>query len=94
MATKVRLSPLAEIDLLDIALYIGAENPRASDDFAHEIDDAFALLLTQPEMGRKRPELGPELRSFPVRNYLILNDPVPEGSLLLESFTVPGILRI
>jgi plasmid stabilization system protein ParE len=31
MAKKVKISPLAEIDLLDIALHIAAENPRASD---------------------------------------------------------------
>ncbi len=41
VAKTVKISPLAEIDLLDIALHIAAENPRASDKFAHEIEINF-----------------------------------------------------
>lgn len=84
MAKKVALSPLAEIDLLDIALYIAAENPKAADKFAHEIDDKFLLLSTQPEMGRRRPELGRELRSFPVKSYVIFYDPTPGGIFVVR----------
>ena len=84
MAKTVKISPLAEIDLLDIALHIAAENPRASDEFAHEFDDKFSLLLTQPEMGRKRSELGPNLRSFTIKNYVIFYDPIPEGIFIVR----------
>ena len=44
MEKKVRISPLAEIDLIDIALHIAAENPRAADEFANEIDGKFHFL--------------------------------------------------
>ena len=84
MAKTVKISPLAEIDILDIALHIAAENPRASDEFAQEIDDKFSLLLTQPEMGRARPELGSKLRSFSVRKYVIFYDPIPEGIFVVR----------
>ena len=84
MAKIVKLSPLAEIDLLDIALYIAAENPLTSDEFAHEIDEKLSLLLTQSEMGRKRPELWSHLRSFPFKNYVIFYDPVPEGIFIVR----------
>ncbi len=30
-------------------------------------------------MGRSRPELGPDLRSFPVGNYMIFYQPLDEG---------------
>ena len=84
MAKRVTLSSLAENDLLDIALYIATENPRASDDFVHGLDDKFSLLLTQPEMGRARPELGKKLRSFPIKNYVVFYDPTPEGIFIVR----------
>jgi len=84
MAKKIRISPLAEIDLLDIALHIATENISAADEFAHEIDDKFSLLATQPEMGRARPELGKELRSFVVKNYIIFYDPIPQGIFVVR----------
>ena len=84
MAKRITLSPLAENDLLDIVLYIAAENPKASDEFVHEIDDKFSLLLTHPEMGHRRPELGKILRSFPIKNYVIFYDPTPEGIFIVR----------
>ena len=84
MAKRVTLSPLAETDLLDIAVYISEGSPQASDEFALEIDQKFSILLTQPEMGRLRPELGESLRSFPIKNYIIFYDPVPEGIFVVR----------
>ena len=84
MAKRVALSPQAEIDLLDIASYIAAENLGAADEFAHEIDDKFSLLSTQPEMGRRRPELSRELRSFSVKSYVIFYDPTPDGIFVVR----------
>lgn len=41
--------------------------------------ERFELLSTQPLMGRARSELAPNLRSFPVGNYLILYIPLRGG---------------
>ena len=40
--------------------------------------------MTQPEMGRKRPELGHELRSFVIKNYVIFYDPIPDGIFVVR----------
>jgi hypothetical protein len=36
------------------------------------IEGVLQMLSEQPKAGRERPELAPELRSFPVGNYLVV----------------------
>jgi toxin ParE1/3/4 len=43
------------------------------------IDRHFQALARRPKMGRSRPELAPELRSFPVGQYVIFYLPLPKG---------------
>jgi toxin ParE1/3/4 len=35
-------------------------------------------------MGRARPELAPDLRSFPVGNYVVFYRPMPAGIILVR----------
>lgn len=41
--------------------------------------ERFELLATQPLMGRARPELAPNVRSFPMSGYIILYFPIQGG---------------
>jgi len=43
-----------------------------------DLNDKFSLLASFPQMGRSREDLGAELRSFPVKNYLVIYRPVKE----------------
>ena len=63
---KVLLAPLAESDLAEIWFYIAEGSPNRADQFVQSLDHKFQTLATQPQMGRSRPELLPEVRSFPV----------------------------
>ncbi len=69
-----RLSAQAEAQLDDIWLHIARES--GSIDTAirivQSISDRFWLLAKQPRMGRRRPDLSPELRSFTVADCVIL----------------------
>ena len=69
-----RLSPQAETQLDDIWLYIARES--GSIDTAirivQKISVRFWLLAKYPRMGRQRPDLSPELRSFAVADYVIV----------------------
>jgi toxin ParE1/3/4 len=78
VATVVR-RPLAALDILDIWDYIAEDDMTAADRWVDDIDAAFSLLATQPMMGRARPELGAELRSFPFGRYIIFYAPLPDG---------------
>jgi toxin ParE1/3/4 len=61
----------AEQDLTDIALWIAADNPRAAIRFVDELHKHCALLMTVPLMGRPRRDVGPDIRSFPHRSYVV-----------------------
>ncbi len=56
----------AETDLLEIWIFIAEDSFRAADGLMDRFEQAFQTLSTQPRMGRSRPELSPNLRSFPV----------------------------
>jgi toxin ParE1/3/4 len=66
------LTARAEEDLLNIWLYIAAENHDAADRVLDTIDLKFKLLAENPRLGPSRPDIAPELRYFPVGNYLVL----------------------
>lgn len=69
----------AHLDFVEIAVRIAEDNPIAADRWLETIDEKCRLLATMPEMGRKRPELAPELRSLPVGNYIIFYRPIRDG---------------
>lgn len=71
---NVRRSALAERDLLEIWAFIARDNPSAADRFLDLIGEKCDLLAVSPEMGRRREELAPSLRSFPVGRYIIFAD--------------------
>ncbi|MEK7677203.1 MAG: type II toxin-antitoxin system RelE/ParE family toxin [Verrucomicrobiota bacterium] len=69
----------ANLDLVEIWSFIAADNPDAADQLLETIDEKAKLLAQSPELGRKRSDLAPSLRSFPVGNYLIFYRPDPNG---------------
>ena len=68
---KAQLSGLAEEDLLEIWSYIARDNPDAADRFIDLLTEKCELLAESPKIGRRREELSPRLRSFPVGRYVI-----------------------
>jgi toxin ParE1/3/4 len=71
--------PRALADLAEIWAHIGDHSPDHADTFAARIDDTFQLLARHPRMGRTRPELGEDLRSFVVGRYVIFYLPLANG---------------
>lgn len=70
-----RVAPEAEADLDDIWWYIarGSGSVEIADRFTELLTDRFYLLANNPYIGRRRDDdLRPGLRSFPVRDYIIL----------------------
>ena len=65
-------------------LNIAADSVNAAVEFLQNIDERFSLLVTQPKMGRPRPEFGKVIRSFAFRNYLVFYDPIPDGIFIVR----------
>ncbi|MEO9038946.1 MAG: type II toxin-antitoxin system RelE/ParE family toxin [Gallionella sp.] len=82
---RIHFTGLAETDLLELWLTIAEENLIAADESLDTLQATVALLATQPEMGRSRPELANGLRSFPTRTpYIIFYLPEEDGLLVVR----------
>ena len=96
----LRLAPEAEADLDDIWLYVARES--GSLEIAYRLIDAitrrFFLLGRHPQIGRRRDhDLRPNLRSFPVGEYVIIYRLDGEDVLILRvmrgSRDIEGLLH-
>ncbi len=74
------LRPEADQDLEQIRRHIAEDNPDAALRLLQQFRDTFRNLADFPMMGTARDELGNELRSLPVGNYLIFYRPVSDGA--------------
>ena len=71
---RLRFSAAANVDLASIAEYIADSSGSriVAERFTAELRQKCKDLAASPiQMGRPRPELGSDLRSHPVGNYLI-----------------------
>jgi toxin ParE1/3/4 len=62
--SRLHFSRQAEIDLTEIWEYVADDNLDAADTLVFRIREQARLIATQPQMGKKRFDLAPELRSF------------------------------
>jgi len=69
-----RLAPQAQADLDDIAYYVFVESGsvETADRLIESITTRFVLLGTHPRAGRRRDDLRPGMRGFPVGEHVIL----------------------
>ena len=77
----ILFSQSAQTDLLEAWLYIAEENLGAADRVLDTIDRELKVLVTQPLMGRSRPELATGLRSWPTSTPYILFYLVEEADI-------------
>jgi toxin ParE1/3/4 len=73
------VSPLAEEDLEEIWSFVAGRDVEAADRLIDEITGRFDHLLAYPEAGRARHELLVNLRSLPVKRYVIFYQPTDDG---------------
>ena len=77
--SRFRLSSAAEADLRAIWAHVAKDRPDAADHLIDDLYERFRLLATQPLLGEGRPEVGEELRTFTVRNYVVVFRPIKTG---------------
>lgn len=81
---KVFKTARAIIDLDEIWLYIAADNINAADGLIDAISETAFRLARQSLMGRARPELAENLRSFPAGRYILFYMPHAQGIELVR----------
>ena len=77
--TTVVVRPRALVDLAEIWAYIAEDSADHADTFTDLIDSKFQALARRPGIGRSRPELATDFRSFSVGNYVIFYVPLSKG---------------
>ena len=75
----VHLSSDANLDIEEITNYIFDLNPVAAYRFLDNLDETWELLAEFPLIGRLRRDLGADIRSYPVENYLVFYVPTADG---------------
>lgn len=84
-----RLAPEAETDLDAMWLHIASNSSvETADRFVDSLTDRFFLLATHPFAGRRRDDLLPDIRLFPVGDYVVLY--LVEGPDVLITRVVHG----
>jgi toxin ParE1/3/4 len=78
----VQRTSLANADLVEITLRIAADNPKAANAWLEIIESKACLLATMPLMGRLRPELAEDIRSWAVGDYVIFYRPTADGIVI------------
>ena len=73
------ISLLAKQELKEINRYIARLNYNAARRLINRIKQQCKLLADFPEMGQKCDELEPDIRSFPVENYIIFYRLIDDG---------------
>ena len=68
---RIKKSPAARADLIDIWQYIADDSSAEADRFLDTIEDVLLLITESPKMGKRKDELALQIRSFPVGDYRI-----------------------
>ena len=72
MTSSYRVTPRAAADLNRIAAYsLRKWGPRQTTAYLKALNDRFVWLAEFPDIGRARPEILPELRSFREGSHII-----------------------
>ena len=69
---QIVYSQTSKDDLLEIWVGIAANNVSAAERLLDDLHAATQLLATQPLIGKARREFGAGIRSFPVRDYVLV----------------------
>jgi len=81
---QIRRTRESRRDYDDIWYYIALRDVAAADRLSLHLDATLQTIVTAPQIGRNVEELAPNLRCFPVGNYLIFYRPFSNGIELIR----------
>jgi toxin ParE1/3/4 len=88
---------LADVDGIYDHIGRTLKSPQAADRTIDQIQRACDTHASQPLMGEARPDLGKDIRIFPVGSYVVLYRPMEDGihvfRVLLGRRNYPSIFR-
>lgn len=82
--SRILRSRRAERDFIEIWTYAAGDDAGAATSLLERLEDQARFLAEFPKIGTPRFDLGRDLRSFVVGNYLIFYRPIPDGIRLVR----------
>lgn len=76
---RLHFTRLAEQDLTEICDYIAAKSVQRAAAVVKGLEQACQMLVSQPGMGRARPELAPDLCSLTEGSHIIFYRVADDG---------------
>lgn len=80
--SRYTLSPESLADLRGIRAWIAEDNPPRAASFLDELTAHFRRLAAMPMIGRRRDDLGSEVRSAVHGNFVIFYRPAEDGIIV------------
>jgi toxin ParE1/3/4 len=77
--TRIEQTHYARDDIESAFIYLLERNPSAAQKLKLRLARAVQLLAARPLMGRERPELHAQLRSFVLHPYVLFYVPLSNG---------------
>ena len=68
---RLVIAPEARQDLRAIRDYIAKDDRKAAERFVMRLRDTARMLASAPQIGRARPEISADIRSFVVNRYVL-----------------------
>jgi toxin ParE1/3/4 len=85
MTAQFRLTQPATKDVEEIADFIAQQSGLSqSEAFLSKLESKFSNIVTFPQIGKKRNEILPNVRSIPLDKYLIFYLPIGEDIEILR----------
>jgi plasmid stabilization system protein ParE len=82
---KITYTNAARADLMEAWMFVAEESLYAADKLLDAIEESITFLAQQPLMGRGRPELRANLRSWPTTTpYILFYVPESDGLTLIR----------
>lgn len=81
MTCELVFTPAARADLEEIFWFIARDNPKRARSYVAEIEEACLKLCDMPEIGVKRPDLRPRLRTFALWRRILIAYELADGRL-------------
>jgi toxin ParE1/3/4 len=78
MAIELVWTPLAEEDLLEIYCFIALDSPIAADRILTRLQSSIEMLLLNPRIFARRPDIWPSARVLVEGPYLVLYEIHPD----------------
>ncbi len=82
MTPLIRHTASFKRDAADVWDFVGQDAPDRADRLLDDVDEALTMLARYPLSGRSRPELAPDVRSFPVGRFLVYYLPLGGGGVV------------